>query len=134
MTFALSIGLLLVDRIPMIRFGILGIAVALYIVFGPKGSDHTAYEELFRSNCEGIVFRGFEPFYQFSSYVFGSIFGCDTLDFFIIAYIWIAILALVFVLPTGNSRVRFYFISTVILYLVTFQYAFNFRTVYLQVF
>ena len=127
--FAVSMVLVLVDRIPIVRFGFLALALASYILFGPKGSDHLAYEELFESNCNGLVVRGFEPLYQLSSRVFGSIFGCDTLDLFVIANIWFAMLALAFILPnTLSSRVRFYFVSTVMLYLITFQYAYNFRT------
>lgn len=127
--FAASMLLVLVDRIPIVRYVFLAVALASYIFFGPKGSDHVVYEKLFDSNCNGLVVKGFEPLYQLSSRIFGSIFGCDKLDIFVIANIWFAMLALVFVLPnTLSSRVRFYFVSTLILYLVTFQYAYNFRT------
>ena len=127
--FAASMLLVLVDRIPIVRYAFLALALASYIFFGPKGSDHDVYEKLFDSNCNGLVVKGFEPLYQLSSRIFGSIFGCDKLDIFVIANIWFAMLALVFVLPnTLSSRVRFYFVSTLILYLVTFQYAYNFRT------
>jgi len=111
------------------RYSVLIAIMVLYLSFGPVGTDHEAYLDLFARNCDGNFVRSVEPGYQWFSFAVGRVFGCNSIN------IMLSIAAGMTALGLQNSFKRyvggnmgFLMTSTIMAYLVTFQYAFNFRT------
>ena len=100
-----------------------------YLILGPDGSDQYAYEAIHLQNCEGKFVKGIEPWYQLSFIYISSVFGCLELEYHI------ALIIFPFTILLGLSLSKifpkkdvFYVWTVIVMYLVTFQVAFNYRS------
>jgi len=111
------------------RYSVLIALIFVYLTFGPTGTDHEFYRSLFAENCNGNFVRSIEPGYQWLSFAAGTVFGCGSVHIFLSVMAALTALALQEILKGYvGSTMGFLMTSTIIAYLVTFQYAFNFRT------
>jgi len=111
------------------RYSVLIGLIVLYLSFGPTGTDHEVYLNLFAENCNGNFVRNIEPGYQWLSFAAGKIFGCGSVHIFLSIAAGLTALGLQEILKRYvGSTMGFLMTSTIMAYLVTFQYAFNFRT------
>lgn len=121
--------LVLVQNYRYFRYFLLFILTYIYIIFGPNGSDHAAYQNFYEINCSGKLIRGIEPIYQYLSMLISSVIGCSNVDLFLVTLGFILLIILFILLTKVVERDVLYFSFCILVsYVVTFQLSYNFRT------